>query len=176
MTISSDLDVFTDLFDSLTEMEEEGKLDSTAVDKLDGLIKRCKELEEFWSKSEEKPIEDAFILYHASRNLRLILEKMRSRFTSATENKGNPQVIVDALRVTPALNQLFNTIVFNLRKPVTGEMRSLISQRTKTLRSISAEASMLPSFEDEIRDASPEMLKKEFKRFAGRIRATFVEV
>jgi hypothetical protein len=157
-------------------MDECQKVDISVVDVINNLIKTCTNSEEFWMKNEDVPVEYAFLLFHASRNIRLIFEKMKERFICAEKKHENPQVVTDSLRIFPLLNSLCYT-VFSLRKiRLNSKSILMVSQRLRLLRKMALETSMFPSPEEELKELDRAQLRKRFRKFADNLQAMFVEI
>jgi len=167
---------FEILFQKLQDMEESQKIDLSVVDLINSLIENCKDDEKFWVKNEKIPLEVSFLLYHSTRNARLVLEKMKDRFLKAEEKHENPKIVSDSITVMPALATLCN-IIFSLKgKTITPEIQSFVLKRLKALRSTADEANLLPSPEEEMKTVNRRKLKGRFNRFANTLRAMLVEV
>lgn len=167
---------FTILVQRLETMEETKEVDISVVEILDKLIEDCKESEKFWIKKGGIAIEKSFLLYHASRNSRLILEKMKERFVLAGKKHENPRIISDSLALVPLLSELC-FILFSLRKRrITSELYGVVSQRVRLLRNAAYNVSMLPSPEEEMKGLDRTRLEKRFNRFADTLQAMFVEI
>lgn len=164
------------LYHQLTKMDETQKVDVSVVDVINELIQASKSSEEFWIKSEGVSVEDAFLLFHASRNIRLIFEKMEERFSLAEEKHENPQVVTDSLRIFPLLNSLCYT-VFSLKKMrINSGTISMVSQKLRLLRKMALETSMFPSPEEELKELDKIELRKRFTKFADALQAMFVGI
>ena len=166
---------FTNLIRVIEKMEDSKTVDPTVIGVLDELIESCEEAQRYWVEREELPIEDSFILYHASRNSRLVLEKMKERFLSAEERHENPEVIGDSLLVLPHLSELCSIVSFLTKRELTPESRLLISQRLRLLRNAASNVSMLPSPEEEKQGLDRKKLKRRFDRFTSTLQAIFLE-
>lgn len=166
---------FTNLIRVIEKMEDSKKVDPAVIGVLDKLIESCKEIQKYWVEREDLPIEDSFILYHASRNSRLVLEKMKKRFLLAEERHENPEVIDDSLLMLPHLSELCSIVSFFTKRELTPESRLLISQRLRLLRDSASNVSMLPSPEEEKKGLNREKLKRRFDRFTNTLQAMFFE-
>lgn len=119
---------FAILSEQLQKMERVDEVDISVVDTLNKMIEDCRLRERFWIENEGKPVDLAFLLYHASRNSRIILEKMKQRFFEAKEKHENPRVIGDSLVIMPFLSELCFTISYSMKREVTDELQNLISR------------------------------------------------
>lgn len=169
------LQVFESVYEQLSKMEEEKIIDISIVKHFDELIQDLKMQEQFWVDNRKVPIEDTFVIYHASRNSRLILEKMKNKFLVAEQKQANPKVIEDSLRVMPNLLELYATISPLVEKPITPEIRSLVLERLRAVKNIATEASMIPSFEEETKGVDPKLVKKQFANLTDTLQAIFSE-
>lgn len=169
------IDSFTNLFHQLEIMEKSRKVDLSVIGVLDGLVEDCRRMEKFWIENEQIPVEDSYLLYHATRNSRLIFGKMKERFVLASEKHENPKVIEDSLMVAPLLGELHSTVVSLMNRVVTPELQFLISHRLRLLRNIASNVSMLPSPEEEMKGIDRRKLKRRFNRFTNTLQAMLVE-
>lgn len=168
-------DNFVILIEKLEKMEQLQKVDLSIIEILDELIRNCKETENFWVESENLPVDTSFLLYHSTRNSRLVLERMKNRFISAVEKNENPHIISDAIQIAPLVIELCE-MAFSLKKrPITPEVLSFISNRLKLLRNTAYKLSMMPSPEEEIAEIDKKKFKKRFSRFAEALQAMFIE-
>lgn len=168
-------DNFTILIEKLEKMEQLQKVDVSIVEILDDLIKECKETERFWIENENLPIDTSFLLYHSTRNSRLVLEKMKNRFIMAAKKGENPHVISDSIEIVPIVSELYEATLSLKERPITLEILSFISNRLKLLRNVAYKVSMLPSPEEEIAEVDKAKFKKRFSRFAETLQAMFIE-
>lgn len=165
----------TSLYNQLVITQETGKVDKSIFDIFDAVIEDCKKAEEFWMERKEIPIESAFLLYHSSRNSRLIVEKMKTRFLMAEEKKENPKVAEDSLFVFPYLNELCFLLSSFEEKNVTPELKTIISQKLGALRSVASTYLMLPSPEEEMIELNKKELRKCFLNLSKTLQAMFGE-
>ena len=168
-------DNFTVLIEKLEKMEQLQKVDVSVVEILDELIKECKATEHFWIENENVPIDTSFLLYHSTRNSRLVLEKMKNRFIMAAKKGENPHVIFDSIEIVPIVSELYEATLSLKERPITPEVLSFISNRLKLLRNVAYKVSMLPSPEEEIAEVDKAKVKKRFSRFAETLQAMFIE-
>jgi hypothetical protein len=168
-------DSFADLIERLERMKQLQKVDTSVVEILDELIRKCKETERFWIESENLPVDTSFLLYHSTRNSRLVLEKMKDRFIMAAKKGENPHVISDSMEVVPILSELYEATSLLRERPIAPEVLSFISNRLKTLRNVAYKVSMLPSPEEEIAEVDRAKFKKHFGRFAETLQAMLIE-
>jgi hypothetical protein len=168
-------DNFTVLIEKLEKMEQLQKVDVSVVEILDELIKECKATEHFWIENENVPIDTSFLLYHSTRNSRLVLEKMKNRFIMAAKKGENPHVISDSIEIVPIVSELYEATLSLKERPITPEVLSFISNRLKLLRNVAYKVSMLPSPEEEIAEVDKAKVKKRFSRFAETLQAMFIE-
>ncbi|MBS7635733.1 hypothetical protein KEJ37_00065 [Candidatus Bathyarchaeota archaeon] len=168
-------DNFTVLIEKLERMEQLQKIDASVVKILDELIENCKEAERFWVESERTPVDISFLLYHSTRNSRLVLEKMKNRFITATKKNENPHVIADSIEIVPILSELYEATLSLKERPITPEILSFISNRLKLLRNMAHKVSMMPSPEEEIAEIDKAKFKKRFSHFAETLQAMFIE-
>lgn len=162
-------------YNKLTNMEIERKVDSAILKDFENLQKSFKELEDYWKLSEEIPVKEAFVLFHATRNSRMILERMRSQFLRAKEMHQNPEVVHSALLVLPRINDLYNMIEPLKKRKITSSMIQLIRHRLKLLRDIAENTSMLPTLEEEVKGVMASDIKKKIEIVANDLQATISE-
>ena len=155
--------------------QETGKTDKSIFGIFDTIIEHCKKAEEFWIERKDIPVESAFLLYHSTRNSRLILEKMKDRFLLAEEKKENPKVAEDSLFVFPYLNELCFLTSSLKEKNVTPKLKIVISQKLEALRSVASTYSMLPSPEEEIKGLDRKEMRKCFLNLSQSLQAMFGE-
>ncbi|MBC7112708.1 MAG: hypothetical protein H5T34_01580 [Candidatus Methanomethyliales bacterium] len=166
---------FVALIEKLERMEQLKVVDISVLEILDDLIKDCKETELFWIENRNLPIDTSFLLYHSTRNSRLVLEKMRDRFITARKNKENPHIISDSIEIVPILSELYEATLSLRDRPITPEVLSFISNRLRLLRNIAHRVSMMPSPEEEIAKIDKEKFKKHFSRFAETLQVMLIE-
>lgn len=167
-------DNFAVLIEKLEKMGQLQKVDTSIVEILDDLIKKCKETERFWIESKNLPIDTSFLLYHTTRNSRLVLEKMKNRFVMAAKNE-NPHIIFDSMEIVPIVSELYEATLSLKERPITPEVLSYLSNRLKSLRNVAYKVSMMPSPEEEIAGVDKVKFKKRFSRFAETLQAMFIE-
>ena len=155
----------TTLSTQIDKVVETGKIEPSISRVFDNIIKKCLDSERYWSSNEKISNKASFTLYHATRNCRIILEKMRERFEEAVTRKENPEIAVLSLRVLPDLNGLCDLITSLKGDTISSNMATFVMNRVRGLRSIAREVNMLPSPEEEIQTVDKKDLKKHFGRF-----------
>src|SRR2546427_11279277 len=98
-----DVDAFGEIASAMDAMEREGKVDLSILQKIDSFAESLNESKLHWLKNEEANRVDAFIIYHAFRNMHSIVGGMRHRFETAAAMHDNPKVVDDARLVLPSL-------------------------------------------------------------------------
>lgn len=176
MTEQGRLKVLEGIFTSISIMEENKTIDLSIIDELEAFTESIKQFEDFWIESERLPLKNAFIAYHITRNVRIILEKVNSRIKESIRAYENPKVIYETMHIMPALVELYAAIETFKGKSIPPGVFPYLSNRLRILRDLAAEVSMLPSFEDEVKEVNIEKLKKSFSSFAGLIQEKYYEV
>jgi len=159
---------------SLEVMQASRKIEAKALDIIGDVIKECENREAFWLSNSEVPHSTAFILYHASRNARIIFDKMLNRFTFAHERHENPSVVHDARLVFPSLYDICNILDSLKERQITSEMLQFIRKRVRILRNTAEKASMLPTIEEEAKTIDKEKLTTELEELAADLRVNLV--
>ena len=170
------MEIFEEILAKLEIMEEACKVDASIVEDLDGLIKFCEDKEQEWVSNEEIEARDAFQLFHATRNSRLILNKMKKRFITSGEMHDNPKVVSDAIRILPAIRDICEILSSISEKYVTPEILSFLSKKLRNLRNLALQTSMLPSLEEEISGLDKRKLRSRFNRIITNLQAKYIEM
>lgn len=155
----------TTLSTQIGRVAETGKIEPSISRVFDDVIKNCSDTERFWSSNEKISNKASFTLYHATRNCRIILEKMRERFKEAVTRKENPVIAEYSLRILPDLNGMCDLITSLKGDTISSNMVTFVMNRVRGLRNTAREVNMLPSPEEEIQKVDRKMLKKHFGRF-----------
>ncbi len=167
-TLSPELEAFSKIAEQLEGMKIDGKVDLNVLPKFEYLIDRMKKLEDGWTSAGKMPTADAFVLYHAVRNLRLVLSATEQRFATSKKVKGdNPQVVDDSLEVLPYASGLFATVLFVKDQPIDHGIRTLLMEKVRNLRSVAGKASLLPTIEKESAGVDQKLLDKSLHRLAS---------
>jgi len=170
------MEILEEILVKLEEMEEAGKVDVSIVDNLNGLIKFCEDKEEEWVSNEEIETRDAFQLFHAARNSRLILNKMKKRFISAGKMHDNPKVVNDAIRILPAIRDICEILSSINEKYINPEILLFLSKKLRNLRNLASQVSMLPSLEEELSGLNKRKLRSRFNRIINNLQAKYIEM
>lgn len=163
-----------ELSEQLQKMEKAGKVDVSIVNTLDKLIDVCQSTENFWRDDEKVTIQSSFLLYHASRNARIIIKKMKQRFIEAEEKHENPAVLHESLAIIPSLSELCATVSSLTTQTLTNELVNIVSEKLEYLRDIAFVHSLLPTPEEEMEELDKNRLKKRFGQFADTLQAMFI--
>jgi hypothetical protein len=162
------------LSDELQEMERVEKVNLAVVNTLNKLIDACYSTEGFWRDNQKIPIQSSFMLFHASRNVRIVLQKMKQRFVEAEGKHENPTVVHESLAVIPSLSELCATILSLTKQTPTKDIVDIISQKIGYLRDVAFANSLLPTPEEEMQELDKNRLKKRFTEFANTLQAMSV--
>lgn len=162
------------LFSQLEEMKASRKLDESAIPTLRKAILENKSRENYWLSCKEVPQQTAFVMYHASRTNRIILEKMHSRFVTATQMHENPKVVDDAILVYPELQEMCIFIDTLRTAGISASLLEFVRKRTRNLRNTAEKAKMFPSFAEEAKTVNRNELTKQFNAIAEDLRLNLV--
>lgn len=157
----------------LQKMEESSIVDLAVLKTLDELIDSCHSAESFWKDNKKVSIQDSFWIYHASRNVRIILEKMKKRFTEAEEKHENPAVVHESIAVIPPLSEICASIFFLTERAPTKELVNMLSEKVAYLRETAYINSLLPTPEEEMKELDKKRLQNRFDQFANTLQAMF---
>ena len=163
------------LFKKLEDMQASRTLDETAIPIIKNAVDENMAKEQYWLSSEEMPTQTAFVMYHASRNTRIILEKMRERFIRAVELHENPKVVDDAIAVFPELQELC-VFTDSLEKTpeITASLLEFVRKRVRSLRNTAEKAHMYPSIEEEMKKVDKNAFKEQLSAVADDLRLNLV--
>src|SRR2546426_10323399 len=131
---TSEIDLFGDILGLLDSMDKTRKVDESVVEKLDQLTDSLARSERFWLKNDQAVPVDAFMLFHAFRNLHGISIQAKSRFATAIEKHENPKTVDDAMKVFPSIFGLFATVKSLEGQTLTRGLRSMIVTKIQMLR------------------------------------------
>lgn len=166
---------FEILIDKFERMETVGVVDTSAILELQNAIDRCLKNEEFWIKSENH-LSDSFLMYHATRNNRLITEKIKARLSYAIKKDDNPQIALDALKILPSMAEIFSLISFLENKKLTQPVVGYISSQSRVLREKAEVVSLLPSIEDETASLDKRKVRSRFNRLVKAVEEDSFEI
>jgi len=167
--------VFDSIYNKLEEMEDKGKVDISILEEFDLLTRQFKEREFFWIENKRARVEDAFLLYHCTRNCTNLLEKMRIRFLEAEEKHLNPEVAKEAQQIMPTLNAIYEIVTLPLEESLNQERQMHIMQRLKEMRDIASSFSLLPTFQEETKDINVTKFRRHFMELAESLQASYFE-
>ena len=154
----------------LSEMQTLRKVDLSSLDLMKNAIAKSTEREQYWLSNRDIAPQSAFVLYHAARNTRLVLEKMRERFAHALEKRENPKVVDDAMIVFPELSEVCGYIDSLQSVEITADLLQFVRRKVRNLRNTAQKAEMWPSFEEEMKTMSKKELAKELSSVADDLR------
>lgn len=158
----------------LEEMQVSRKLDESAIPVIKQAIINNKEREDFWLSNKEISPQAAFVLYHASRNTRVIMEKILARFLTAAELHQNPHVVDDAMLVYPELNEMCSFMDSLKTAKLTDSLLGFVRTRARILRGTAEKAKMFPTTEEEMAKVNKTDLAKEIGAIAKDLRLNLV--
>ena len=154
-------------------MEESSRVDLAVLKTLNELIVSCHSMEDFWRDYKKVSIQDSFSVYHASRNVRIVLEKMKKRFVEAEQKHENPAVVHESIAIIPPLSELCALIYLMKERAPTKELVSVLPEKVEYLRETAYINSLLPTAEEEMRELDKKRLQNRFDQFASTLQATF---
>jgi hypothetical protein len=158
----------------LEEMQVSRKLDESSIGIIHDAIGEARSREVFWVSNKEVEAQTAFVIYHAARNTRIVLEKMHQRFKQATEIHENPKVIDDAMTVFPELSEMCSFIDSLQKVEIKPELLEFVRRRIRNLRNTAQRVQMLPSLEEEVKSVNKKDLAKELGSVAEDLRLNLV--
>ena len=159
---------------NLEEMHSSRKLDESTFLTIQKTIVESKQREEYWLSSLERTPQIAFVMYHAARTVRVVLEKMLDRFITATKLHENPRVVDDAIAVYPELNELCHYIDSLEQSEISDELSDFVRRRTRNLRNTALKVDMFPSTQEELEKVNKNDFAKELSDIANELRLNLV--
>lgn len=161
----------TEIMDSFRRMEERKEVDQTIVKQLNLFSRELYAKEKLWVSRPDVPSGIAFTLYLASRNSKMIIEKLVAKIEKATELKQNPHVIHEAKHVIPLILDIYlNLEKAENRVPEVGfNLQKRIFDMVKSLRDLARKFNLLPTFEEETKGIDKKIIKEQFSRWDRRI-------
>lgn len=162
------------LLNKLEEMQVSRRLDPSSLEIMQIAIKETEQKESFWLSNKEISPQTAFVLYHASRNMRMVLEKMHERFDHATKMHENPKVVDDAMTVFPELSEICGFVDFLQEAEIKPDTLEYVRRRIRALRNTAQKVGMLPTIEEEVKAVNKVELAKEFGDLAKNLRLNLV--
>jgi len=167
----SDLVSFSEVASMFEHMSARRSVDSSVIGKLETLVAQARHRESFWLKRRAVSRDDAFVMYHSWRNMRLVLSKMKSRVEVASTAHENPKVVTDSLEVLPCAVELFSALYCAEGGKLDENGKLELLERVTTLRSVASQASMLPSLEEELAEVDEKIVNNELAQMARAIGA-----
>jgi hypothetical protein len=161
------LSEFAAIGSSLTSMVEQKRIDLIVVNKLDSLLHLLSEKEAYWQSNRNVSSRSAFTVYHGWRNVRLVVNKMRTRFIEAQGRHENPQVAVESLKVLPSLLDVYTCLLELGEKELPRDEMTATFNRITELRNVAYYSGMLPSISEELQEADKKAVIEEFENFAA---------
>jgi len=158
----------------LEEMQASNKIDTTVISVIGAIVDECKSREKSWVSNTEIPPQVAFVLYHASRNTRMIFGKMHNRFIHASELHENPKVVGETAIVFPELLEMCNLLDSLKTSEITQEMVGFLRRRVRNLRNTAQKVSMFPTIQEETESINKDDLAKEFAELASHLKANLI--
>jgi hypothetical protein len=163
-------DVCSLLATKLGEMQMSRKIDPSSLNLMKIAIEQSLKREKYWLSNKEIPPQTTFVLYHATRNTRIVLEKMHERFIHAAELRENPKVVDDAMTVFPELSEMCGFTDSLQTVDIKPEVLEFIRRRIRSLRNTAQRVQMLPTIEEEVKSVNKNELAKELGGIAENLR------
>jgi len=167
-------DSYIVLSEELEAMQVSRKITSSAIPTIGAVVEECKNREKFWVSNTEVTPQVTFVLYHASRNTRIIFQKMHTKFVRASELHLNPEVVDQATTVFPELLEMCNLLDSLKEGKTTPEMIGFIRKRVRSLRTTAQKVSMLPTIQEEVEEVDKDEMEQELKELADHLKANLV--
>lgn len=162
------------LSSELEVMRVAREINITVTNTIAKVVAECKDREKFWISNTTIPSQVAFTFYHASRNVRIIFEKMHDRFVQALERHENPKVVDQASIVFPELSEMCDLLDSLGKGKITSEMIEFIKKRVRILRNTAQKVGMLPTIEEETKAVNKEELLQELGELADHLRVNLI--
>lgn len=162
-SLSATWDLFTS---QLQEMEKKSIVDLRVVPTIQNLIDNCQENERWRAHNTTEPRENNFALYHAFRNIRLILKKIEEGLKTAKARNSNPIDVENALCLIPTLSSLHIFASSFRDKTMNDNFKEKIYFHSRQLRDVANTYSFLPNLDDEIRGINKRTLKSRINRLS----------
>lgn len=159
---------FENLILQFEHMESKGEIDPSIINDLNDAIQNCIELEKYWS-SRFDDIDSSFTVYHAVRNTKIITDKIINRVLISKEKSDNPKVAFDTLQILPIMSDIFNMSVKLKGEMLQNNIINYLYKLTRTLRGKSSELSLLPAFEDEMKDVDVDEIRSRLIQLSEKI-------
>lgn len=165
---------FDALFQKFVIMEDEGKINLTIVNDLDVAIQVNRENENFWI-SYPGDASTSFTLYHASRNMKLITEKIKKRVLNAAKNSDNPTIANNSIQILPLMSEILFSIM-TMKENFQQKKVNYIDNQIRLLRENSFNLELLPTVNEEIKGLDKRTLKSHLYQLSEKIQEELFEI
>ena len=166
--------MFREVADKFAEAERSGHIPPGTLSEIDKILSILRTQEEYWNQSTNIDQRDAFALYHAFRNARLVAQAIRGGVERAPESHDNPDIAKDGLKLIPTLEAI-TTLGESLKAGRISEAaKKEIYNLVLRLRRMAKAYNLLPSEREEREGVEKADLKKQSAVLKKTIETTIV--
>lgn len=164
--------MFNQLGEKFDEAERTTKIQAGTIEEIGRIIKELRQEEKFWHGNNSVDAKDAFALYHAVRNARLVAQKLKIRVEIAPQANDNPAVAADGSKVIPTLNMIVQKGEEYKSKRIDEHSRKEIFGLVFRLRREARKYHLLLTEEEEREEVENEDLARQSEALARTIEST----
>ena len=164
--------MFNELDGKFEQAERTTKIQSGTIEEITRIISRLRQEESFWHDRSDIDPKDAFAMYHALRNARLVAQKLKARVELAPQANDNPQVAADGLKIMPTLSIIANKGNEYKTHSISSQARKEIYSIVFRLRNEARKYNLLLSETEEREEMTAEELKKQSRALAKTVEST----
>ena len=95
---------------------------------------------------------------------------------TSEEKFDNPQILIDALEILPIMSEIFNFALSLRGESLQPSIINHIQKLTRSLRGKSSKLSLLPTFEDEIKDIDIEVIRSNFIKLTKKVQDEIYDI
>ena len=164
--------MFSQLREKFELAESTTKIQGGTLEEITRIIGRLRQEERYWQEKPNVDPKDAFMLYHALRNARLVAQKLKIRVIAAPQANDNPQVASDGVMVLPTLEVIVKKGEEYKSRKMTAETRKEFYALVSRLRVEARKFHLLPSAAEDREEMTGEDLQEQSKALARTLEPT----
>ena len=157
--------VIGEICESLSRMENAGKVDVSILGSLDKLRQAVRKNQAKWLEHTNT---DAYYFYHATKDMELVLDRMEQRFKDSQGACDNPKVARDSLAVMTIMDDVLHMVeTGDASRPVPDE----VLNRTLDLEDTAERLDMIRQLEGDEAIVDKDMERRVYEEMARALEA-----
>ena len=171
MTFTNVGELIQNTYDDFISFENTGKIDLKIVNTLDEIKEQLEENEKYWIDNNNISLDESFSFYLATRNSRLLIQKITKRVSESQKSNDNPQIALDSINILPLVQEISSILykAYKKQNNLDSVTKAKLVDYIFSLRAKAHNLNLSPEENDELERIDMQDFKENISKFCSNV-------